>query len=536
MRKIREIMRLKFDLKCTHADIAKSCFMSPSTVSDYVRRFNVGGLVWPLADAMTDGELEAKLFRLEPHSGAARPKPDWERVHRELRRSDAHVTLMTLWCEYKAEYPDRPDDIYEYSWFCENYAVWAQAVEPVMRQRHVFGQKLYVDYAGDTIPIVEPVTGEIRPAQIFVSAAGGSSYTFAEATWSQALPCWIGSHVRMFQFYGGVFEILVPDNLKSGVTKADFYEPDINPTYHALAIHYKVAVLPTRPAEPPDKAKVENAVLVVERWILARLRNRTFYDLDQLNEAIAELLVELNNKPFQKLAGSRREMFESFELPVLRPLPTVPYEYADCKRPRVHLDYHVQLFDGYYSVPHQLIGQLVDARVTATIVEIFDGGIRVASHKRSYQKGYVTTLPEHMPAHHQAVASWTPERMRSWATKVGPFVEEFVVALMSRKEHPEQGVRAALGTLSLAKKYTKERLNAACRRAVHHGSYSVRSIRNILEHNLETQPLQKPTVKSLGHHENVRGPGYYGSGSHDVPGQEFLFPPDAEPTTSRVVA
>ena len=477
-----------------------------------------------LIEGMTDDELEAKLFRLEPCASKNRPMPNWQHVYRELRRKGVHVTLMTLWEEYQSDHADRPDDIYEYSWFCQNYAAWAKLVEPIMRQRHVYGEKFFVDYAGDTVAIVDATTGEVRLAQIFVAAAGGSNYTFAEATWSQELPCWIASHVRMFKFYGGCCKILVPDNLKSGVTKADFYEPDLNPTYHEMAMYYGVAVIPARKAEPTDKAKVESTVLVVERWILAKLRNHTFYSLDQLNEAIAELLIELNNRPFQKLSGNRREMFETHELPVLGALPAIPYEYADCKRPRVHIDYHVQLFESYYSVPHELIGKRVDARVTSSVVEIFNGGVRVASHKRSFMKGSATTLVEHMPAHHQAVASWTPERMCSWAAKVGTHAEEFVVGLMTRKEHPEQGVRAALGTLSLAKKYSNERLNAACRRAIHYGSYKVRTLRNILENNLETQSLETSKSKTLGHHENVRGSSYW-SETGDLPNQGLLFPP-----------
>lgn len=526
MRKIREVMRLKFDLKFSNSEIGKSCKMSSSTVSDYLRRLRSNGLEWPIADSLSNEELETALFRSESYAGISRPKPDWNLVHKELRRQDYHVTLMTLWDEYRKD--NEGAEIYEYSWFCHNYAAWNKHIDPVMRQRHVFGEKVYVDYAGDTVPIVDPRTGEVRAAQIFVAAAGGSSYAFAEATWSQQLPCWITSHVRMLEFYGGCFQIVVPDNLRSGVSKADFYEPDINPTYHAMAKHYGIAVLPARKAEPTDKAKVESTVLVVERWILARLRNRTFYGLDQLNTAIAELLDELNEKPFQKLPGSRREMFELHEFPALRPLPTVPYEYADCKRPRVHLDYHVQLFDHYYSVPYELIGKVVDARVTSTIVEIMNGGIRVASHKRSYHKGAATTLAEHMPAHHQAVASWTPERMRSWAAKVGVWTEGFVCELMTRKEHPEQGVRAALGALSLAKKFSRERLDLACQRATYYGAFSVRALRNILKNNLEQGPLEPPKSKSLGEHENVRGAGYYGTESEHESEQLDLFPSEVQ--------
>jgi len=383
-------------------------------------------------------------------------------------------------------------------------------LDVVMRQEHRAGEKLFVDYAGHTVPVIDGATGEIKQCQLFVAVLGASNYTYAEATWTQGLADWIGSHVRLFDYLGGVPEMVVPDNLKSGVTKACFYEPDLNPTYQDMAAHYGVAVLPARAARPRDKAKVEVGVQVAERWILARLRNRQFFSLAELNRAIRELLDGLNERPFHKLPGSRKSMFQELDKPALRPLPENRYEYAEWKKVRVNIDYHVE-FDGhYYSVPYRLFRSSLELRATAQTVECFAEGKRVASHRRSRVKGGHTTLPEHMPSSHRKYASWTPGRMIGWAQQTGPHTAELVEAILKERSHPEQGFRSCLGIIRLAKSYGAEKVDAACGRALAIKARSYKSVRAILENNLEGKPMpgrgkEAPPIE----HANVRGAAYY---------------------------
>jgi transposase len=503
MRKIREILRLRLSLGRSHREIAQACNISTSTVGDCLVRFRVSGLPWPLSPELDDVALEKKLYRLEPSPSADRPGPNWDWVMREMRKK--HVTLSLLWQEYHVANPDG----YEYSWFCESYATWKGRQDLVMRQNHKLGEKCFVDYAGDTISVVTPETGEIRKAFLFVGALGGSNYTYAEATWSQELPLWVASHVRMFAFFGGVPEILIPDNLKSGVTKANYYEPDINLTYQEMAEHYGVAVLPARVRKPRDKAKVENAVLLAERWILATLRNLTFFSLEELNKAISELLAVLNDRLFQKLPGSRRQIFEQEEKPLLRPLPKVPYVFGQWKKARVNIDYHIDVEGHHYSVPYSLAREAVEIRMTGTIVEIFHAGLRVASHPRSYRRGGTTTVNEHMPPRHRNMAEWTPERITTRAASIGSTVATMASRIMESRQHPEQGFRACLGLLRLSSQYGKERLEAACCRALSVGACSYKSVHSILKNSLDRQLSFPLSLRSAGHHENVRGSEYY---------------------------
>ncbi|HET7160620.1 MAG TPA: IS21 family transposase, partial [Burkholderiales bacterium] len=370
---------------------------------------------------------------------------------------------------------------------------------------------LFVDYAGLTVAITDRHSGELRHAAIFVAVLGASSYTYAEATWSQELPEWIGSHVRCFEFLGGVPEIVVPDNLKSAVTQAHRYEPQLNATYRELARHYGVAVIPARAGRPRDKAKAEAGVQLVERWIIARLRNRTFFSLAELNAAIGALLVELNHRPFKKLPGSRASVFAAIDRPALKALPNAPFEYAEWKKVRVHLDYHIEFARHYYSVPHALVGKELDARVSATTVELFHRGVRVASHIRSRRTGSFTTSPEHMPASHREYAKWTPERLREWAGSIGPASAYVISAILAARRHPQQGFRSALGVLRLGKLYGNDRLEAVCQRAHALHITSFKSIESMLKNNLDHSALvdelgtrQVPLV-----HENIRGPEYY---------------------------
>jgi transposase len=414
---------------------------------------------------------------------------------------------MLVWQEYRANHPQG----YAYSWFCEHFRVWVGRLDLVMRQEHRAGEKLFVDYAGPTVPIIDRHTGELRPASIFVGVLGASNYTYAEASWSQELPDWIGAHVRLFAFLDGVVEILVPDNLRSAVTCAHRYEPEINPTYRELARHYGVAVIPARAARPRDKAKAEAGVLLVERWVLARLRNRQFFSLAELNAAIAALLHELNMRPFKKLPGSRASAFAEIDRPALKALPTQPYEFAEWKKVRVHIDYHIEFARHYYSVPHALVGKQLEARVTASTVELFHRGVRVASHLRSRRASGFSTRPEHMPASHREYAKWTPERLGEWAATIGPASAAVIGAILAARRHPQQGFRAALGVLRLGKHYSNPRLEAACERAHRLRITSFKSIESILKNNLERAPLvEEPTPRQLPLiHENIRGPEFY---------------------------
>lgn len=502
MRKIKEILRLRA-LGLTNRQIAGSINSSHSTVGEYLRRADAAGVGWQSAAEMDEGVLEEALFK-KPVLPAKRPKPDFVYIHRELKRKG--VTLKLLWREYLEANPDG----YRYTQFCHRYKKWAGRQNPVMRQSHKAGEKMFVDYAGLTMPIIDPSTGEVSEAQIFVAALGASNLTFAEATASQDLFSWIGSHVRAFSFFGGVPQVLVPDNLKSGITKSCRYEPDLNPTYAEMAAHYGVAVIPARVRKPRDKAKVETAVQIVERQILAPLRNHTFFAVAELNAAMAPLLKELNQKPFAKLEGSRISVFESLEKPALGPLPAYPYEYAEFKIVRVNIDYHIEVDRHYYSVPHQLIGHQLNVRLTASVVEVLGGGKRITSHRRSHVRGGATTKDEHRPEAHRHHQKWPPERIIAWAAKTGPQTAQLAEAILKKKKHPEQGYRSCQGLIRLAKKYPPERMEAACRVATQAGAHTYKSVKNILEKNLDQQS-QQPEQKELplNVHANVRGKDYY---------------------------
>jgi transposase len=430
--------------------------------------------------------------------------PDWSYIHQQLRQKS--VTLMLLWQEYKEIHPHG----YQYSQFCHRYRQWAAKIDPVMRQEHRAGEKMFVDYAGQTVAVYDLHTNQMRETQIFVAVLGASNYTYAEATWTQTLADWIGSHSRAFAFFGGVPKLVVPDNLRSAVSKASFYDPDINPTYLDLVNHYGTVVIPARVRRPKDKAKVETGVQIVERWILARLRNRQFFSLGQLNRAIAELLEDLNNRPFQKLPGSRKSAFESLDRPALGPLPSEPYQFAEWKKATVNVDYHIEVERHYYSVPHTLIKKKIDVRITNNTIECFYKNKRVASHIRSHHKGRHSTLKEHMPKSHQKWAQWTPDRFIRWAGKIGGHTQKLSENVLNSRAHPQQGFRTCLGILRLAKSYGDDRLEAACRRAVSIGGTSYRSVESILKHNLDQKPLPDQSSKSPPiDHTNIRGARYY---------------------------
>lgn len=508
MRKIKEILRLKFDRKLTNRQIAGSCSIPHSTVANYLFRARAAGLSWPLPEGMDDTALEAQLFPSacqKTARGAALPNFAW--IHEELRRHK-HVTMVLLWQEYKQSHPDG----YQYSRFCQLYNEWAAKLDPVLRQEHRAGEKLFVDHAGPTVAVVGRGTGEVREASIFVAVLGASNYTYAEATWNRDLPCWIGSHVRALEFLGGVPKAIVPDNWRTGVTNPCHYEPDLNPTYRDLADHYGTVILPARPRKPRDKAKVEAGVLVVERWILAALRHRTFFSLAELNAAIRELLIQLNDRKFRKLPTTRRRMFEELDRPALGPLPTERFRFGKWKKARANIDYHIEIEKHYYSVPYQLVHEQVEARIAATTVEIFFKGRRVATHMRSLVPGKHTTLWEHRPKSHQKYLQWNPSRIIHWAESVGLATARVIEQLLASKRYPELSYRGCLGILRLGKRYSEKRLEAACRRAVELKVCSYKSIKSILETGLDRQPIENIDVPACHNteHLNIRGAVYYG--------------------------
>ena len=507
MRKIKEVLRLHNDVGLSARQIAKSCAIARSTVEEYLHRAQRAGLTWPLSSELDDAQLENLLFPpTPPIASEKRHMPPMDYLYQELKKKG--VTLQLLWCEYKQANPEG----YQYSQFCKLYQSWVDKLDVCLRQQYRAGEKLFVDYAGQTIPVQNPLIGQIQEAYLFVATLGASHYTFAEATFTQDLPSWISSHVHAFEFLGGVPEILIPDNTKTAVTHPSRYEPDLNPTYQDLAEHYGTVVIPARVAKPKDKAKVESAVLLVERWILAALRNHTFFSLSELNQAVSSKLQELNNRPFQKLPSTRKTLFATLERPALKPLPQKPYEYAEWKKARVNIDYHIEVDHHYYSVPYQLVKEQVDVRLTQSTVEVLFRNRRVASHPRSYQKGKFTTSKEHLSKSHQAYLEWTPSRMIRWAAKDGPHTEKLITHILESRPHPHHGFRSCLGILRLAKSYSPERLEAACACALQIKGYSYKSVESILKTGLdrknvllETDP--KPIQPIV--HLNIRGKQYY---------------------------
>ena len=509
MRKIEEVLRLNFETGLSNRKIAISCGVARSTVSEYLVRFDRSDLDWPLPPGMDEAMLEQSLYPpLLSIIEVKRPLPDWCSIHKDLKKKrKTHVTLFLLWQEYRFQHPCG----YQYSHFCDLYRHWLGKVDVVMRQDHRAGEKFFIDYAGQTVEVIDRQSGEVKSAQIFVAVMGASSFTYAEATWSQGLSDWIGSHVRALEYLGGVPEILVPDNLRSGVSKAHRYEPDINPSYQDLARHYGVAIVPARVRKPRDKAKAEAGVLLVERWILAVLRKQLFFSLESLNREVHQLLKVLNERPFKKRSGSRQSLFEEIDRPALRPLPTHRHEFATWHKVRVAPNIHIMVDKCYYSAPYTLAGKQLDARLTEHCVELLHKGQRVASHVRSTIPGSYTTVPEHMPISHQKHLEWTPQRLINWATKSGGATGAITEQLLHGRSHPQQAYNACFGIMRLGKSYGPERLEAACQRALVTGAIGYRHIESILKHRLDQQPLPdaEQLQLELPDHPNLRGAGYY---------------------------
>jgi len=505
MRKIREVLRLTHALGMSRRLVGEATGIGKTAVGEYVRRAAMAGLRWPIPDTIDDADLERRLFPpTDAGSSAARTDPDWSHIHAEMKRRG--VTLALLWQEYRGEHAEG----YAYSWFCERYSDWRKRITPTMRQTHLAGEKLFVDWAGDAIAVFDPITGAEHGARIFVAALGASNYTYAEARWTETLPDWIGAHVNALSAIGGVPKAVVCDNLKAGITKPSRYEPGINRSYQDLADHYGFVVLPTRVRKPRDKAKVEVAVLIVERFVLAKLRNRRFFSLDELNAEVRECVATINANVMNKLAKSRRELLETIDRPALKELPSEPYRYAEWKRCGVAPDYHVEVDHHYYSVPFRLLRETVEARLTDATVEVFHKGIRVASHLRSSVRHRHTTIPEHMPSSHRRYATWTPQRMMNEAAKIGPATIALVEAIMKAKPHPEQGFRSCMGIMRLVRTYGTARVEAASRRGNDIGATTYGSIASILKTGLDkayanSKAPDGPPIR----HANIRGRGYY---------------------------
>jgi len=510
MRKIKEILRLRYEAGLSLRGVSQSLNIGYGTVVDYISRAEQANISWPINSSLDERDLGLLLFPTQPVTGQRRfTEPDFMGCFTDLKKSKL-VTRHLLWQEYRQQHPK---DGYSYAQFCHRFKEWQGKQKRSMRQIHIAGEKMFVDYTGPTMQVVNPDTGEYRTAQIFVAVLGASSYTFACAHWSQQLPDWLDAHVQALNYFGGIPEIIVPDNLLSAVTKTHRYQPDINASYLQLAEHYQTAIIPARPRKPKDKSKAEIGVQIVERWVMARLRHQSFFMLSSLNQAIRLLVDELNDKPFQKLPGTRRSQFEQLDKPVLRPLPSNPYQYTDIKRARVHIDYHIEYDRHYYSVPHHLVKQEVEVQVCDNIVSVYHHGQRIASHLRSYHKGSHTTLREHMPDTHQTVHDWSEDRFLKWANNIGTQTRDVVSVLLHKKRHPEQNYRAVLALLSNAKQYSNERLNNACGRALLINSPTRSSIESILKQGLDKVTIETDEMTQeepvLDTHENVRGEDYY---------------------------
>ena len=511
MRKIKEVLRLRFELKLDQRQIARSCSIAASTVHEYLRRAEAAGLSWPLPEDWNDDRLEAKLFRYTERRRPEKAAPDFAAIHEQLR-THKHLTLQLAWEEYREANPEG----YRYSRFCELYHRWRKKLDIIMRQQHKGGEKAFIDWAGSTIPIHDRNTGAIWQAPLFVAALGASSYTWAEATRDQQMESWLTAHMHAFEYWGGVPTLTVPDNTKTGVTRACRYDPDLNPTYQNFALHYGFGVVPARPYKPRDKGIVENAVQVAQRWIIAALRHHKFFSLEEANAAIRELLERLNHRPFRKRlmpepGASRASEFARLDKPALKPLPAEAFDMSEWSRARVNIDYHVLFDANLYSVPYNLVHEVVEIRSTPLTVEILHKGARITSHVRARGQGHVATHNEHRPKSHQAHVEWTPSRIIAWARTIGPHTARLVERIMADKPHPEMGYRACLGIIRLAGKYSHARMEAAAERAVLTGACRYASVESILKNSLDRQPLESssPPPSPPTPHDNIRGAEYF---------------------------
>jgi transposase len=495
---IKEVLRLHYSCSLSQKKISKALGCSHGTVGEYIHRAKAAGLTWPVPDEISDTQLEEKLYP-PITKNRHRQLPDCIYIHNELKKKG--VTLVQLWSEYKEDNPEG----YELTQYCQHYRQFTKNLNIVMRQEHKAGEKAFSDFAGKTLQITNPNTGEVTKAHLFVCTLGASNFTFADLFWDESTESWCNGHAGAFSYFGGSTKILVPDNPKPVVTKACPYEPDINPSFAQMAAHYDVAVIPARVRKPKDKAKVEAAVGLATRWILAVLRNRKFFSLAEARAAVRELLEKLNDRPFKKIPGTRRSQFETIDKPDLKPLPMVPYEYAQYKNASVNIDYHIDFDSNFYSVPCQFRGEVVEVRATSTTVEVFRRGKRIASHSRSISVHKFITEKEHQPKNHQEYGDWSPERIINWACKIGSSTGVLIKTIMERQEIPEVGYRRCLGVLRLAKKYSNDRVESACTRALAIGGFTPKSVKSILDSNLDLRPLPEKNNQLSIVHANIRG-------------------------------
>ncbi len=502
MRKIREVLRLKYENKISRNKIAVICKTSRSTVQDYIRRFEISGMSWPLSYEITDHILEHKLFPVKPALSNSRLHLDYTYLIQELKKPN--VTMEVLWSEYKQAHPEG----YQYSYFCELLTAYRKRLNYSMRQSHKGGEKGFLDF-GKGLNLLNPQTGELISTQLFVFTWGASNYTFAKAVLSEDLPSWIKVNTEALEYFGCCPKVEVPDNLKSAVNKACRYEPVLNPTYAEFSAHYGMVIMPARPYKPKDKSKAENGVKLCKRWILARLRNRIFTNLHEMNLAIMELLDQFNNRIMKKIGKSRKELYEILDRPQALPLPDTRYVFADWKRARVNINYHISFDQHDYSVPYTFIHQEVEIRATSTTIEVYQGSQRICSHRRSYQKHGYTTIPEHMPPSHRKFLEWTPERIMTWAAKLGPQVKTLVEQIMQKRKHPEQAYKSCLGIIRLQKHFPAARLKAACQRALDFRVHTYQGVKSILAKQLDKMPSEQMLKRDLFVHDNVRGADYF---------------------------
>lgn len=504
MRKIKEILRLKWAERRRHRHIARALKVGVGTVSEVVRRTASAGLDWARAESLGEAELETLVYgEVRRKQRAPLPDPAW--MDGELKKPG--VTLQLLHVEYRESHPDG----YGYTQFCEHYGRWKKRQRVVMRQVHRAGEKLFTDFSGKKPHWIDPATGEIQEVELFVAVLGASNYTYAEALESQKVPCWLAGNTRALEYFQGVPELVIPDQLRSAVSVPCRYEPAVQRTFEEWGAHYGTVILPARQRKPRDKAKVEAGVLVAQRWILARLRNQSFFSLAELNERIAELLEDLNARVMRRYGKSRRELFDELERPVLKALPAQRFSYAEWKIARVNIDYHAEVDHSFYSAPFRLVHHQLDARVSATTVELFERGERVAAHARALRRGQFITEPSHMPSSHRQHLEWSPSRLIAWAAKVGSSTAALVEAILADRPHPEQGYRSCLGIMRLAKRYGAERMEAAAARALAARARSYKHVDSILKHGLDRLPaasVSKPPPPPISH-ENIRGEDYY---------------------------
>ncbi len=512
MRQLRELLRLRYEAKLSMRQINASTKISIGKIQSILKQAEQLNLQWPLPDDMDDRELAQKFYpQADTRISKNFQQPDWSVVHQELKKKG--LTRQLLWEEYTQQYPN---SCYSYSQYCDRYEHWRKQQKRSMRQTHRAGEKLFIDYCGPTVPIVDRHTGEIKEAQIFVAVFGASNYTFAEATASQKLKDWLYSHVRAFNFFDGLPELLIPDNLRSGVSKACRYEPELNLSYQQLAAHYQVVVIPARPYKPKDKSKAEVGVQIVERWIIARLRHQTFFSLHELNQSIKALLVDLNSRPFKKLPGNRLQAFEQIDKPALKPLPRHAYEYTEIKIVKVNIDYHIEYEQHFYSVPHHLVGETLELHAGDKVIQMFFKNKLITTHVRKYYPG-TSTESSHMPTRHEKHHKWSPGRLMNWGKDIGPDVLIWVKQRLNEKAHPEQAYRVCLGLLNLSRSYDNQRLNRACQIANKKSLNRLKNIRSILTSNLDKLPTDNVQKEEFDleetllpqSHKNIRGPKDY---------------------------